>query len=144
MKRVFVVTRHIDATPEVVWGVLADVARWPEWTPTITSVERLDDGPLRLGSRARVHQPRLRPAEWEVTALEDGRSFTWVANAPGVATVGSHRAEPDATGTAVTLGIEQTGPLGLVAAVVWGRLTQRYIETEAASLEARVTGTPTP
>jgi uncharacterized membrane protein len=142
MKRSFVVTRQVDAPVETVWDVLSDVTRWSEWTPTITSVEKLDDGPLRIGSRALVRQPRLRPAEWEVTALEEGRSFTWVAKAPGVATIGSHRVEPGASGTRVTLGIEQSGPLGVVAALVWGRLTQRYIETEAASLEARVTGAP--
>ncbi|GAA3835559.1 SRPBCC family protein [Nocardioides panacisoli] len=143
MKRTFTTTRHIDAPAELVWDALFDVARWPAWTPTVSSVERLDDGPLRLGSRARIRQPRLRPAVWEVTELVAGRSFTWVAKGPGVATIGSHRVEPTATGAAVTLGIEQTGPMGALAALFWGGLTQRYIETEATSLDARVTGAPT-
>jgi hypothetical protein len=78
-----------------------------------------------------------------VTELDEGRSFTWVAKGPGLATVGRHRLEPDATGTRVTLGIEQAGPMGAVAALFWGGLTRRYIATEAASLDARVTGAPT-
>jgi len=36
----------------------------------MTSVERLDDGPITLGSRARVKQPGQRPAVWTVTELE--------------------------------------------------------------------------
>ena len=138
MNRRFQTTRHLDAPTGPVWEVLSDVARWPEWTPTIDSVERLDDGPLRVGSRAEVRQPRLPKATWEVTELVAGRSFTWEASGPGMRTIGRHEVVPDATGTTVTLGIEQTGPMGAVAALVWRRLTQRYIELEAESLEARV------
>ena len=54
MTRFFETTRHIDAPTQPVWEVLFDVARWPEWTPTIDSVERLDDGSFGVGSRANV------------------------------------------------------------------------------------------
>lgn len=143
MPRVFSTSRHIDASPEQVWEALADVSRWPEWTPTIDSVRRLDDGPFRVGSRAEVRQPRLPKATWEVTELAPGRSFTWEATGPGTRTIGRHEVVPDGTGSTVTLGIEQAGPMGAVAALVWRRLTQRYIEIEARSLDARVTGSPT-
>ena len=144
MSRLFTTTRHIDAPPEPVWEVLFDVARWPEWLPTVDGVQRLDDGPLQVGSRAEVRQPRLPRAVWEVTEVVPGRSFTWEATGPGMRTIGRHEVAPDATGSTVTLGIEQTGPMGAVAALLWRRLTQRYIELEAASLAARVTGTRAP
>jgi uncharacterized protein YndB with AHSA1/START domain len=144
MRRLFTTTRHIDAPTEPVWEVLSDVAGWPDWLPTVDSVERLDDGPLRVGSRAEVRQPRLPKAVWEVTEVVPGRSFTWEATGPGMRTIGRHEVVPDATGSTVTLGIEQTGPMGAVAALLWRRLTQRYIELEAASLDARVTGTRAP
>ena len=142
MTRFFETSRHIDAPAQQVWDVLYDVARWPEWTPTVDSVERLDDGPFGVGSRARLHQPKLPRAEWEVTEVVDGRSFTWEARGPGMKTIASHEVVPDASGSTVTLSIEQTGPMGAVAALVWRRLTQRYIELEAKSLDARVTRTP--
>lgn len=142
MNRFFETTRHIDAPPTSVWEVLFDVARWPEWTPTVESVQRRDDGPFQVGSRAEVRQPKLPRAVWEVTEVVDGHSFTWEASGPGMRTIARHTVVPDAGGSAVTLSIEQTGPAGAVAAMVWRRLTQRYIELEAASLDTRVTGGP--
>jgi uncharacterized membrane protein len=139
MQRFFETTRHIDAPTQSVWEVLFDVARWPEWTPTIDSVDPLDDGPFQVGSRARVRQPKLPRALWEVTEVADGRSFTWAAKGPGMKTIARHEVVPDANGSKVTLSIEQTGPMGAIAAMILGRLTQRYIELEAASLDTRVT-----
>jgi uncharacterized protein YndB with AHSA1/START domain len=142
MSRLFTTSRHIAAPTQPVWEVLFDVARWPEWTPTITSVERLDDGRFGVGSRAEVRQPRLPKAVWEVSEVVDGRSFTWEATGPGLKTIARHEVVPDADGSTVTLSIEQTGPMGAVAAMMWRRLTQRYIELEAESLDKRVTRSP--
>jgi carbon monoxide dehydrogenase subunit G len=142
MNRFFETTRHIEAPPNQVWEVLFDVARWAEWTPTIARVERLDAGPFKVGSRARVRQPKLPTALWEVTEMVERRNFTWEAKGPGMRTIARHEVVPDSTGSTVTLSIEQAGPMGAVAAMVWRRLTQRYIEVEAASLGDRVTHAP--
>ena len=141
MGRLFETQRHIAAPAPAVWEVLYDVARWPEWTPTIDSVELLDEGAFGVGSRAKVRQPKLPQAEWQVTEVVPGRSFTWEAKGPGMKTIARHEVVPDADGSQVTLSIEQTGPMGAVAALVWRSLTQRYIELEAESLDARVTRT---
>lgn len=142
MPTIFTTTRFVEAPSETVWTVLSDVARWPEWTPTVKSVRRFDDGPLQVGSRAEVEQPRLPRAVWQVTHLDAGTGFTWEAHGPGLTTIGRHEVVPEGAGCRVTLGIEQRGPMGAVAALVWRRLTQRYIDLEAASLSARVTGAP--
>jgi hypothetical protein len=54
-------------------------------------------------------------------------------------TIARHEVVPDGAGSRVTLSIEQTGPMGAVAALVWRSLTQRYIDLEAESLDRRVT-----
>jgi uncharacterized membrane protein len=125
-------TLDIDAPAERVWEVMADVERWPEWTASVERAERLDDGPLRLGSRARLKQPRFPPVVWEVTELEPGRSFAWTAKNVGLTSVGRHRVVARGEGGAtVTLTLEQEGPMAPLLALLTGKLTRRYVDTEA-------------
>jgi uncharacterized membrane protein len=77
-------TVTIAAPPDRVWSVVVDVDRWPERIPTVDAVERLDDGPLAVGSRTRLQQPRLPAGVWTITELTPGRSFTWESRSPGV------------------------------------------------------------
>lgn len=136
------ITVEIDTATEQVWDVLVDVARWPQWAETVTSVTRLDEGPLAVGAKARVEQPKLPPTEYVVTELEPGRSFTWVATGPGVRTTARHVVEPMGSGTRVRLSVEQAGPLGVVMGRLFFKgLTDRYLAAEAAGLKAHVEGT---
>ena len=66
----------VEAPVEQVWEVLCEVDRWPEWAATVISGRRLDDGPLAIGSRVRVEQPRIPPTKYVATELEPSRSFT--------------------------------------------------------------------
>jgi hypothetical protein len=93
--------------------------------PTVTTVERLDDGPLRVGSRARLKQPGQRPTVWAVTAHEPEQRFEWEASVFGVRTVASHLIEPTADGARNTLRLELTGR----GAGVMGRLIGRTLRT---------------
>ncbi len=128
----------IAAPAADVWAVVSDVERWPEWTPTMTSVERLDAAPFAVGSRVRIRQPRLPVAIWTVTALEPGRSFEWQSPAPGLMSVGAHRV--DAAGdhaSRVTLALTWSGPLAPVVNLVFGKLSRRYVAMEAQGLKRR-------
>jgi uncharacterized membrane protein len=78
---------EIAAPINVVWAANEDVERWPELAPSMEQVERLDDGALVVGSRARIKQPRLPAAEWVVTALDRRRSFSWESRSFGMRTV---------------------------------------------------------
>jgi hypothetical protein len=131
-------TIEIAAPPERVWEVMGDVERWSEWTDTVTWVRRLDDGPLRAGSRAKINQPKLRETEYVVTELEPGRGFTWVATGPGLLTTARHSIEPlPGGGSRVRLSVEQSGWLGALVGRFYRGLTDRYLATEAAGLKAR-------
>jgi len=135
------ITVEIAAPAERVWEVLTDVERWPEWTETVTSVKRLDEGPLRRGSRARINQPKIPETEYVVTQLDPGRSFTWVATGPGVTTTARHDVdELPSDRSRVTLAVEQGGWLGSVMGRFYRGLTDRYLANEADGLRSRCEG----
>jgi uncharacterized membrane protein len=129
---------EIAAPPERVWAVMSDVERWPEWTASVTSVERLDGGPFSVGSRARIRQPRLPVAIWTVTVLEPGRYFEWQADTPGLRSVGRHGVEASGEqGSRATLSISWSGPLAPLIRLLLGNLSRRYVELEAQGLKRR-------
>jgi len=131
----------IAAPVERVWEVMTDVERWSEWSETVTLVRRLDDGPLRTGSRAKVNQPKIPEAEYVVTELEPEQGFTWVATGPGVLTTARHALEQSpGGGTRVLLSVVQSGWLGSLMGRFYRGLTDRYLATEAAGLKARCEG----
>lgn len=130
-------TVDIAAPPEKVWEVLTDVERWPDWTASVSKVERLDSGKLRVGSSARVKQPGLPSLVWLVTALVPGRSFSWAARSAGVTTVAGHRVDAagGGGGLTVTLSVRQTGLLAPLVALLASGRTRRYVQMEASGLK---------
>ncbi|MFN7984881.1 MAG: SRPBCC family protein [Vicinamibacterales bacterium] len=138
----FSVSVQINATPERVWAVMRDVERWHEWTPTITSVQWLNGGPLRVGARAKVQQPRLPPAEWLVTAIDEGRGFDWESRAPGLHVLARHTISAGVAGTRVTLSIQYSGLLGGLVGRLTASINKRYIALEADGLKRRAEANP--
>ena len=133
----FSITTDIPQAPGRVWAILVDVERWPEWTPSVSRIRRLDPGPLAVGSRARIHQPRLLPATWRIVELAEGRRFTWVTGGPGVRAVAEHWVEPIDRGSRVTLSVRFEGLLASLVARLTRDLNRRYLELEAAGLRER-------
>ena len=133
----FCKTIDIEAPPAVVWPVIEDGERWPEWTASVTSVRRLDKGPLRIGSRALIRQPRFPPAVWTVTTLEPGRRFVWKSGMPGMWVYGDHSVEAIPSGTRATLKLSYDGLLARLMGRLTRGITNRYLEMEASGLKRR-------
>jgi hypothetical protein len=115
------VREEIVHTPaERVWQLLVNVEDWPTWTESMGEIKRLDDGPLAVGSRSRVTQPKGRPTVWTVTELEPTRTFTWVASRPGLAFEAVHRIEEVGDAVRTTGEFIGTGPLAWLAFLLAG------------------------
>ena len=133
----------IDRPPDVVWSVYTDVARWPDWTASVSSAAVDPPGLLAVGSRASIKQPRLPRVEWTVTALQPDRSWVWANKAPGANTVAAHVLTPLGDGrTHVDLSIDQRGLIGRPVGWLVRRLTRRYLRYEAEGLKRRSESTP--
>ena len=71
------VFEEIDAPPEIVWNVLLEFDRYPEWNPYIRSIEGEPIEGEHL--RVRIDPPRSRAMtfEPEVVANEENRRLAW-------------------------------------------------------------------
>jgi hypothetical protein len=121
-----------------VFEVMVDVERWPEWTASVTAVKPLDPGPLAVGSRVAVTQPRLGTMTWTVTEITPASGFTWEVRKPAAHSIASHRLEALGEGrTRLTLVLEQRGVLGELFGRLFRKLTVRYLDLEANGLRRR-------
>jgi uncharacterized membrane protein len=128
-------TVHIDAPADLVWRLTTDVAAWPSFVPTVRDVQRLDDGPLRVGSATRLRQPGQSPAVWTVTRLEAGQEFAWQTTRFGLTMTGSHRLDADRSGCRNTLTIEVAGRGSRLFGVLLGGLLRKAIRDENAGFK---------
>ena len=132
-------TTDIAAPPEKVWGLISDVRHWPQLLPhTVTAVTPLEpDRPEEVGAGYVVEQPKLRTATWEITEWAPPRQFAWRSHLPGVTTTGTHVVEAQGNGSRATLSIDFAGPLAAPVRLLYGRLTQGYVDIEGGNLNER-------
>lgn len=135
--RQFSKTISISASPATVWQILVDVDQWPQWTRSVTSVERLNEKKMAVGAAVRIVQPKLRPAVWTVTQWLPERSFTWISKSPGVTVTAGHEIVRTSAGCDVALTIHFGGMLGGLVGLIAARLTNEYMEMEANGLKHR-------
>ena len=122
------VERYIEASPEALYDLVADVTRTPERTPDIV--------PVRVARRR--HRPRRRrPLQGDqqagprpeleqqagVTVADPGREFAFTRTEPFAGTIEwRYRFEPEGSGTRVIETYEVTKPLSAVGWFIIGTL----------------------
>ena len=116
------VERSIDAPPEAVYDLVADVTRTPERTPDIVRCEWLDGatGPV-VGARFKAVNKQGRGPNWSnkpvVTVADSGREISFTRREPfGGTILWRHRFEPEGSGTRM---IESYEVLEPVSAIGW-------------------------
>src|SRR5262249_33627707 len=121
---------------------MRDIERWPDWTPTVRKIRRLDTGSLQVGSRVLIWQPKLLPPKWKVIEFDDAqRSFTWETRGPGMRLEARHWVEEAVDGSLATLSLQFSGLLGPLFARLTRDLNHRYLALEAKGLKEHSEGT---
>jgi hypothetical protein len=78
--KTFATTIVINASPPRVWSILTDLARYPDWNPTVSAVEgRIATGE-RVTLRARINPGRSFPLT--VTVVDPHRRMVWRGGMP--------------------------------------------------------------
>lgn len=122
------VDRYIEAAPEALYALVADVTRTPELTADIVKVEWLDGATEAVvGARFKATNRQGRGPDWKnkpvITVAEPGREIAWARTEPFAGTVlWRYRFEPEGSGTRVTESYEVTRPLRLMGWFIIGTL----------------------
>jgi len=135
--RQFTKTTDIKSSTENISRVMADVARWHEWTPSITKVTLVDSRALKLGRVVMVKQPKFPVAKWVVTSLTSNVSFTWVSANPRIVVKATHTVAPRSAGAHVTLQLKFSGWLSGLFASPTAAINMRYLTIETDGLRPR-------
>ncbi len=115
------VDRFVPAAPEVVWDLLVDTTRWPEWGPSVTAVELDHDGSrIRATSTGRVRTAVGVWVPFRITDFDDARRWSWVvAGIPAT----THTVDPAPGGCRVGFGVPLlAAPYTLVCRVALERI----------------------
>jgi uncharacterized membrane protein len=127
---------EIDAPQQRVWDVLSDLEAWPRRIETVESIERLNNGPIGLGSRMRLKQPKLPEGVWDITQWDPPSYFEWRQKTSGITSTAGHRV--DALGEArarLTLTLDMRGLLVPLVALFYKGLTNHYMAREAEGMK---------
>lgn len=122
------VNRYIDAPPEVLYELIADVTRTPEITPDIVRVEWLDGATeAAVGARFKAINTAGKGPNWSnkpvITVLEPGREIAWERTEPLGGTIEwRYRFEPEGSGTRITESYRVVKPLALLGWFLIGKV----------------------
>ena len=130
------------------FAYVADFANSHEWDPGVATSERVDDGPVGVGSRFRLGVrlgPRVASMEYRITVFEPPNRVVLVGSGSGVSAVDEIRFERFASGTRLdyTADIRLGGLLRLLQPFLGGAFAnvarnaadglQRTLDAQAAA-----------
>jgi hypothetical protein len=97
------------AAREAIWGLWADVTRWPEWNADLEQAEL--SGPFAAGSTITMSSQRQEPIELRIAEAAEPEVFVDEANLGDVVVRTIHRLERlDGDRVRVVYRMEITGP----------------------------------
>jgi hypothetical protein len=121
-----------EAPAAEVWSLLAEPARWREWSPYVRGGEGLGEPEVEAGAVGKVVLLGGVRIDARILAVERGRSWTWEVGGMRV----RHEVEATPTGTRFSMTPDGDGPLWGPAALVY-RLPTTLIERNVARVARR-------
>jgi hypothetical protein len=126
-------------SPDETFEYLADFANAREWDPGVVKGERVDDGPLGVGSRFQLvarFLGRSVPLEYRIVAFARPRRVVFEADQRAVHSIDEIRFAANDGGTVVTYeaDLRLKGPLGRALDPVLARVFSRIGDRATAGL----------
>jgi hypothetical protein len=120
------------APAAAVWSLLAEPARWHEWSPYVRGAEGLGEPEVEAGAVGKVILLGGARLDAEILEVVPGLSWTWQVGGLRV----RHEVEPTARGTRLSIVPEGDGPFWGPAALLY-RLPTALIERNVARIAGR-------
>ncbi len=101
----YTTTVQTDAPVDATFQYLADFSNVREWDPGVTEASRIDDGPLRVGSRFLVHAvagSRVFPLRYEISELSAPDRVVLTAENSSIRSIDTMSFTSSGSGTSVT------------------------------------------
>jgi uncharacterized protein YndB with AHSA1/START domain len=96
-----------EASPAEVWSLLAEPARWHEWSPYVAGAEGLGDPEVEAGAIGAVVLRGGMRVGAEILEVVPGRSWTWQVKGLRI----RHEVEPTPQGARLTMTPEGSSPI---------------------------------
>lgn len=125
----------INAKPEYIFRVLADIENWNLWTSSIKKIIIINDTKFNKGTKVKIVQPKLLPAVWEITEIEKDKYFTMEKRYVGLKMIAKHILEPRNNTTSVELVMIYEGVLAKLFYSLTSSLTSQYLTMEINGLK---------
>ena len=125
----------INAKPEYIFRVLADIENWNLWTSSIKKIVIINDTEFNKGTKVKVVQPKLLPAVWEITEIEKDKYFTMEKRYVGLKMIAKHILEPKNSSTSVELVLTYEGVFAKLFYSLTSSLTSQYLTMEINGLK---------
>ncbi|MEL4357947.1 MULTISPECIES: SRPBCC family protein [unclassified Luteococcus] len=124
----------VDAEPEEVWRVLADIEGWPGFVPGVTRVVLERPGAVGVGTQFRWRNA-CTPIRSTVEVAEPGRELTWTGTALWLVAV--HRNEVTALGPGGSRLTSSESMAGVGVGII---LPARALERQLGKFVAAIAG----
>lgn len=123
------VSAFIEAAPEQIYALVADVTKMPTFSPELVECHWLNGATeAAVGARFAARNKVTRGPSWVnkpvITALEPGQAISWARTEPFGGTVEwSYRFDPADGGTRVTEAYRVTKPIGRIGWLIIGTMS---------------------
>ena len=125
---------EVAASADRVWDAVVDYEARTQWSPRMKEARVLDDGPLREGSRIRLHKDRDRFTA-TVVEIRPPERLTLLVKGPGFRVHHTYELRTGGDHTGVTLTGDYRGVIGRLVARFMRGSVQRDVIDELAAIK---------
>lgn len=131
-------TVHISRDSEAIWDYWWDVTNDVRWRDGIIKAVWTCQPPYGIGSTGEHTHEKMGVLKWEVTRLEDGRSFEFIHTAGGLkGSIAIFQVEPENNGSLVRVQMRISGPLLMRFMMLFiGSMMRKGVRNDLQKLKA--------